>query len=411
MDIIPRIITAKEWDTLEKGIQQRILAVNAFLQDIYNEEKIRKDKIIPADIVYSRPGYLKEVRDLTPNGKIWTHISGTDLVRTGNGEFFVLEDNLRNPSGVSYVLENREIMKHIFPEAFESLAPRSVSSYPQKLRLAMQSFSKRKNPVLALLTPGPGNETFFEHSFLASYLGLTLVRPNDLTVRNGKLYLQTVAGLSQIHVLFRRLEDAQMDSLELKSGSLAGIPGLLEAVRMKNVAIVNPVGSGLLENRAIFSFMEEFAEFFFRESLILPQVETLWMGNPRNLQHATENIDDFIFKEKERSFSDISYFGSALSAPKRETLSKVLGSKPEFFVSQKFEESSLFPVLEGGFREANGILRTFTAMTLTGFQVMPGGLVRISPTSDPVNYQFLGSPEQRPVDSGDRKRKADFSAR
>ena len=256
-DIIPRILTGAEWDHIEQGIKQRLKALNLFLKDIYSEKNILKDKVIPADLVASCPQYTREVFGIKVPHDLYVHISGIDLIRSQDGTFYILEDNLRTPSGVSYMLENREVTKKIFPGMLSNSRARMINNYPLLLHDILVSLAPQQlsNPTVALLTPGVYNSAYFEHTFLARQMGIPLVEGRDLVVDNHKVYMKTTAGLQQLHVIYRRIDDDYLDPLVFRPESALGVPGLMSAYRKGNIAIVNAVGNGVADDKAVYAYV------------------------------------------------------------------------------------------------------------------------------------------------------------
>ena len=280
-DIIPRIITAKEWTYLETGIAQRLKALNLFLKDIYNHQQIIKDGIIPAKLIVSCPHYNREVFGIQVPYDIYVHISGIDLVRDSDGTYYVLEDNLRTPSGVSYMLQNREVTKRIFPELMSEYQVRKVSDYTILLHNILVSLAPRQiqHPNIVLLTPGMYNSAYYEHSFLARYMGIELVEGRDLVVDNHKVFMKTTHGLRQVDVIYRRVDDEFLDPLVFRPDSLLGVPGLVSAYRKGNVAIVNAMGNGVADDKAIYSYVPDMIKYYLNEEPILKNVPTYRLGN------------------------------------------------------------------------------------------------------------------------------------
>ena len=256
-DIIPRILTAAEWQHIEAGIKQRLKALNFFLKDIYNEQNILKDKIIPHELITSCPHYLREVQGIQVPHDIYVHVSGIDLIRGADGKFYILEDNLRTPSGVSYMLKNREITKRLFPDMFYENKVRLVNNYPLLLHEVLSSLSPQSisNPTVAVLTPGVFNSAYYEHTFLARQMGVSLLEGRDLVVDNHKVYMKTTNGLQQVHVIYRRIDDEFLDPLMFKSDSSLGVPGIMSAYRKGNVALVNAVGNGVADDKAVYAYV------------------------------------------------------------------------------------------------------------------------------------------------------------
>ncbi|MCG8385893.1 MAG: circularly permuted type 2 ATP-grasp protein, partial [Cytophagales bacterium] len=274
LDIVPRIIDAKDWQKLERGLQQRIQALNLFIQDIYNDRKILKDKVVPSELILTSKDYLQPCVGLTPPKGIWCHITGTDLVRDEKGEFYVLEDNLRCPSGVSYLLENREIIKRLFPSLFNQLCVRPVSDYPGKLLSVLQYLSGKDKPVVAVLTPGVFNSAYFEHSYLAQEMGIELVTGQDLIAQNNKVYMRTTKGLEQVDVLYRRIDDTFLDPQVFNPDSLLGTPGLFHAFAKGNLALANAPGTGVADDKAVYAYVPDMIKYYLDQEALLSNVPT-----------------------------------------------------------------------------------------------------------------------------------------
>src|SRR5450755_3628769 len=302
-DIIPRILTGQEWRKIEDGLKQRLKALNLFLKDIYSSQNIIHDKIIPAELIASCPHYMREVAGIQVPHDIFIHISGIDLIRGDNGVFYVLEDNLRTPSGVSYMLENREITKRLFPELVAGSRVRRVSNYPLLLHEILLSLSPAQisNPNVALLTPGIYNSAYYEHTFLARQMGIPLVEGRDLVVDNHKVYMKTTQGLEQVHVIYRRVDDDYLDPLIFKADSALGVPGLMAAYRKGTVAIVNAVGNGVADDKAIYAFVPAMIRYYLNEEPLLPNVETYEMSNPDARQYVFDNLASMVIKRTNQS--------------------------------------------------------------------------------------------------------------
>src|SRR5215213_10028253 len=291
-DIIPRIITGAEWTKIEQGIKQRLRALNLFLKDIYSEQQIIKDGIVPADLIASCPHYMREVYGIPVPHDIYVHISGIDLIRGADGEFYVLEDNLRTPSGVSYMLENREVTKRIFPDLVAASRVKMVNNYPLLLHQILLSLSPVavSSPRAVLLTPGIYNSAYYEHTFLARQMGIMLVEGRDLIIDNQKVYTKTTNGLQQVHVIYRRLDDEFLDPLIFKPDSVLGVPGLLSAYRKGNVTIVNAVGNGVADDKAVYSYVPDMIKYYLNEEPILKNVPTYQMSDPDSRKYVFENM-------------------------------------------------------------------------------------------------------------------------
>src|SRR6195952_647044 len=298
-DIIPRIITASEWAFVEKGIKQRLTALNLFLKDVYHNQFIIKDGIVPIDIIYSCPHFLREMCNVSVPYDIYVHIAGIDLIRDYDGTFYVLEDNLRTPSGVSYMLENREITKRLFPDLLPQCKVRSVTEYPNILYKNLLSLSPRQinNPTIVLLSPGIYNSAYFEHTTLARLMGVELVEGRDLVVNNHKVYMKTTTGLQQVDVIYRRVDDEYLDPLVFNPGSMLGVGGLMSAYRKGNVAIVNAVGNGVADDKAIYTYVPDMIRYYLNEEPLLKNVPTYQLGNLDEQKHVLENITKMVVKK------------------------------------------------------------------------------------------------------------------
>ncbi|EIE00606.1 circularly permuted type 2 ATP-grasp protein [Leptospira licerasiae] len=377
-DIIPRIVTSFEWKKMEEGLKQRIRALNLFIQDVYGDEKIIKDGVIPAEIVYSSSGYLKECIGIKPPKGIWIHITGTDLVRDGDGQMLVLEDNLRCPSGVSYVLENREVMKKTFPELFASLSVRPIYDYPIRLRGMLEHLSDKPNPNIGVLTPGIYNSAYYEHSFLASRMGVPLVEGTDLTVRDDKLYMRTTKGLKQVDVLYRRIDDTFMDPKAFRKDSLLGVPGIFEVFKKGNVALANAPGTGVADDKVIYSYVPDFIKYYLGEEPIIPNVPTYLCSREKDLKYVCENIGNLVVKAANGAGGYGMIIGPVASEKEKEEFVAKVKADPRNYIAQPVLSLSRIPTLIEDKLEGRHVdLRPFI---LYGEEiyVMPGGLTRVA---------------------------------
>ena len=295
-DVIPRVIDNREWEKIEKGLRQRVHALNLFINDAYNDQKILKDRVISKEIVFSSQDYLKECNGVKPPKGIWNHISGIDLIRHDDGEYYILEDNLRVPSGVSYVLQNREVMKRIFPELFETLQVAPVIDYPLKLREMLQFISGKSDPLACVLTPGIYNSAYFEHSFLAKQMGIELVEGSDLVVNNDHVYMRTTKGLKEVDVIYRRIDDVFLDPLSFNSSSVIGIPGIFRSYIKGNIGIANAPGTGVADDKVICAYVPDFIKYYLGEEPILQNVPTFLCSREKDKKHVLENLDKMVVK-------------------------------------------------------------------------------------------------------------------
>ncbi|MEL6700483.1 MAG: circularly permuted type 2 ATP-grasp protein, partial [Pseudomonadota bacterium] len=299
-DLVPRILSAKEWNKLARGVDQRVRAINAFLHDIYNRQEILRAGIIPKHLIAENEAFIPQMMDFTPPGSIYTHIVGTDIVRTGPDDFFVLEDNARTPSGVSYMLENRETMLQMFPELFSRIKIQRVSDYPKNLRASLEGCAPPActgKPCVAVLTPGIHNSAYYEHSFLADQMGVELVEGHDLRVIDGRIAMRTTRGYKAIDVLYRRVDDDFLDPLTFNPDSMLGVPGIMDIYRAGGITIANAPGTGVADDKAIYSYMPEIVKFYTGERPLLRNVETFRCSEPDSLAYVLDNLADLVVKE------------------------------------------------------------------------------------------------------------------
>ncbi|TGK21975.1 circularly permuted type 2 ATP-grasp protein [Leptospira fluminis] len=377
-DIIPRIVTAHEWRKLEEGLKQRIRALNLFIQDVYGDEKIIRDGVVPAEILYSSTGYLKECKGIVPPKGTWIHITGTDLVRDGEGRMLVLEDNLRCPSGVSYVLENREVMKKTFPELFASLSVRPIYDYPIRLRGMLERVSGKPNPSIAVLTPGIYNSAYYEHSFLASRMGVPLVEGTDLLVKDDYLFMRTTRGLRQVDVLYRRIDDIFMDPKVFRKDSLLGVPGIFGAFKKGNVALANAPGTGVADDKVIYSFVPEIIRYYLGEDPIIPNVPTYLCSREKDLSYVRENIGNLVVKAANGAGGYGMIIGPTASRREQQEFLAKIDADPRNYIAQPVLSLSRVPTLVEDKLEGRHVdLRPFILYGEDTY-VMPGGLTRVA---------------------------------
>ncbi|SFO43925.1 Uncharacterized conserved protein, circularly permuted ATPgrasp superfamily [Chitinophaga sp. YR627] len=384
-DIIPRIITGKEWEHIEAGIKQRLKALNLFLKDIYNEQQILKDKIVPASLIASCPHYTREVFGIRVPHDIYVHISGIDLIRGEDGHFYVLEDNLRTPSGVSYMLENREVTKRIFPALLAASHVRRVSNYPLMLHEILQQMGpgQLSNPRVVLLTPGIYNSAYYEHTFLARQMGITLVEGRDLLVNNHKVYMKTTDGLEQVHVIYRRIDDEFLDPLMFRPDSALGIPGLMSAYRMGNVAIVNAIGNGVADDKAVYAYVPAMIRYYLNEEPILPNVPTYEMSSPDARHYVFENYTNMVIKRTNQSGGYGMVMGNKVSPEEWLKAKAAIEADPRSFIAQPIIRLSTVPCfIDGTFQARHVDLRPYALCGPQGVQIVPGGLTRVALRKD-----------------------------
>ncbi len=378
-DIVPRIITAEEWDKIERGIKQRLKALNLFIKDIYNEQFIIKDGLIPADLIYSCPNFLREMKGVKVPYDVYVHISGVDLIRNNNGEFYVLEDNLRTPSGVSYMLENREISKRLFPGILPKNQVRSVSNYPNMLYKKLKELSNKENPNIVLLTPGIYNSAYYEHTTLARLMGIELVEGSDLVVKNHFVYMKTTNGLKQVDVIYRRVDDDYLDPLEFNAQSVLGVAGIMAAYRKGNVNIVNAPGTGIADDKAIYIYVPDMIKYYLNEEPILKNIETYQLGRPDELDYVTKNIKDMVIKKTDGSGGYGMLMGHEASEAEIKDYLDNVKKKPENFIAQPILRLSTAPCYINGQLSPRCIdLRPFALSGKDGIDICPGGLTRVA---------------------------------
>jgi uncharacterized circularly permuted ATP-grasp superfamily protein len=382
-DIIPRIITKSEWSEVETGIKQRLKALNLFLEDVYNEQLIIKDGIIPASLVASCPHYIQEVHGIKVPHNIHVHIAGIDLIRGANGEFYVLEDNLRCPSGVSYMLENREITKRIFPDMLTSNKVSMVGNYPMIFHNILVSLSPRNvsNPNVVLLTPGIYNSAYYEHTFLARQMGIPLVEGRDLAVNNNKVYMKTTSGLQQVDVIYRRLDDEYLDPLVFKPESTLGVPGLISAYRHGNVALVNAVGNGVADDKAVYAYVPDMIKYYLNEEPILKNVPTYQMENGEERELVFADMENMVIKETNGSGGYGMIMGNKATQEELENGKTAILANPRNFIAQPIIQLSTVPCLiDGQLKLRHVDLRPYALCGPNGVEIVPGGLTRVALT-------------------------------
>ena len=380
-DILPRIITSKEWEQIESGIKQRLKALNLFLKDIYHEQQIIKDKVIPAWLIASCPHFTREVFGIDVPSDIYVHISGIDLIRGEDGSFFVLEDNLRTPSGVSYMLENREVTKRIFGDQLNSNHVRMVNNYPLLLHSILLSLSPRpvSNPLAVILTPGVYNSAYYEHTFLARQMGIPLVEGRDLVVSNHKVYMKTTRGLEQVDVIYRRVDDEFLDPLTFRPDSALGVAGLMGAYRKGNVAIVNAVGNGVADDKAVYSFVPAMIKYYLNEEPILPNVPTYLMSDTDSREHVFANIESMVLKRTNQSGGYGMLMGNKASAEEIDAFKAKVLENPREFIAQPIIKLSTVPCfIDGKLQPRHVDLRPYALCGPSGIEIVPGGLTRVA---------------------------------
>ncbi|MCW3109876.1 MAG: hypothetical protein JWQ09_4382 [Segetibacter sp.] len=380
-DIVPRIIESKEWKQIEAGIKQRLKALNIFLKDIYHLQFIIKDGIIPAQLIYSCPNFLREMVNVNVPFDIYTHVAGVDLIRDGDGSFYVLEDNLRTPSGVSYMLENRSITYRIFPDLLPKNNVRSVNDYPDLLYKNLLSIANRSisDPTVVLLTPGIYNSAYFEHTTLARLMGIELVEGRDLVVDNHFVYMKTTKGLKKVDVIYRRVDDEFLDPLVFRPESALGVPGIYYAYRKGNVAIVNAMGNGVADDKAIYSYVPDMIRYYLNEKPILKNVPTYQLSDADNRKFVFENMSQMVIKKTNESGGYGMLIGNSASEEEMETFKKAINEDPRSFIAQPIISLSSTPCYINGVLQPRRVdLRPFALCGPDGVDIVPGGLTRVA---------------------------------
>jgi uncharacterized circularly permuted ATP-grasp superfamily protein len=382
-DLLPRILPRSEWDRIEQGLSQRVIALNLFLQDVYGSQQILKDRKVPRSLVFSCRHFRREMVGLEVPGSIHTHISGIDLVRDSrSGEFMVLEDNVRTPSGVSYVLENRLVTIRALPQAFQQYAVLPVDDYPSHLGRILRSLSPRSgDPVVVLLTPGIYNSAYFEHSFLAQQMGIELVEGRDLVTDAGVVYMKTIHGLKRVDVIYRRVDDDFLDPLAFRPDSELGVPGLMTAFRLGQVAIANAVGNGVADDKAVYAFVPEFIRYYLGQDPILKNVETYVCDRPADCRYVQEHLDEMVVKPVGESGGYGMVIGPKASRAALAELRERLQADPRNWIAQPVVALSRVPAFDpstGRFAGRHVDLRPYCLFDGHKVTVAPGGLTRVA---------------------------------
>ena len=379
-DLIPRVITAQTWSRLEAGLKQRVHALNLFLSDLYGERRILRQRAVPPQMVLSSSGFMRELVGFpTPRG-IHCHVAGIDLVRDRRGDFYVLEDNLRTPSGVSYVLANRRVLKRVFPELFEGYEVRPVEGYAQQLLANLRWLSPQgvDDPTVVLLTPGIHNSAYYEHLFLAKQMGVELVEGSDLLVDQDRVFMRTTSGLRPVHVIYRRIDDEFLDPLFGRPDTLVGVPGLVNAYRAGNVVLANGLGNGVADDKAIYPLVPDFIRYYLSEDPIVPNVPTFQCARDSERRHVLQHLDQLVVKTVSGSGGYGMLIGPASTRQERERMRRRIESNPRDYIAQPVVDLSVQPTFVGGRLESrHQDLRPFV---LTGEEitVTPGGLTRVA---------------------------------
>ncbi len=380
LDIIPRIIPKRVWNKISKGLAQRVKALNLFIDDVYNKKKIFKDNVVPKELVFNSPYYIKECDGFSPKYKAWSNISGIDLIRNINGEYLVLEDNLRVPSGVSYMLENRMVMRDVFPELFTRYKVSSIHQYANKLYHCMEECipKRTENPHMVVLTPGIYNSAYFEHSFLAEQMGIALVEGKDLFVENDIVYMKTVKGKLKVDCIYRRLDDNFLDPKVFYKESLIGVPGLFKCWKKGNVGIVNGIGTGIADDKAIYSYVNKMIVYYLGEQPKINQVETFLCHEKKDRDYVIENISKLVVKPANASGGYGILIGARASKKEKDEMIQKIKSKPREFIAQPLEILSTLPTItESNIEPRHVDLRPFV-LSGKSIYVTSGGLTRVA---------------------------------
>lgn len=379
-DPIPRVIPESEWSVVERGLRQRIIALNLFLNDIYHDGKIIKDGVIPEEIIRSSKNFRPEMVGFEPPQEVYAHICGTDLIRDDQGNYLVLEDNARCPSGASYLLENREIIKRAFPQTFGGMSVRPVEAYPDLLLRTLEHLSPRKSqkPVCVLLTPGVYNSAYFEHTFLARQMGIEIVEGKDLVSIDSFVYMRTTRGLVQVDVIYRRLDDDFLDPLVFRKDSMLGVPGLMDAYLRGNVALANAVGTGVADDKVTYAYVPDMIKYYLDEDAILPNVPTYLCWRDTDRSHVLENLQNLVVKAANESGGYGMLIGNQSTAKEREEFAQLIKTNPREYIAQPIISLSRHPTFcEEGIEGRHVDLRPFILYG-EDVEIVPGGLTRVA---------------------------------
>ncbi|MCP9626435.1 circularly permuted type 2 ATP-grasp protein [Rhodopseudomonas palustris] len=381
-DVIPRILSGTEWARMELGLKQRVRAINMFLRDIYHGRDILRADIIPHDLIFQNPVFRPEMNGQAVPHDVYVHIAGIDLVRVDDNDFYVLEDNARTPSGVSYMLENREVMMRLFPDLFARHRIAPVERYPDELLTALRSVApahSSSEPTVALMTPGVYNSAYYEHSFLADKLGIELVEGRDLVVKNDEVFMRTTEGLKRVDVIYRRVDDDFLDPLTFRPDSALGVPGLMSAYRAGNVTLANAVGTGIADDKAVYSYMPEIVKFYLGEEPILKNVPTWRCREPADLAYVLDHLGELVVKEVHGSGGYGMLIGPAATKATIEAFRDKLKREPEGFIAQPTLALSTCPTCtEAGLAPRHVDLRPFVLTGRDRVTIVPGGLTRVA---------------------------------
>ncbi len=380
-DVVPRILSGREWRKLAEGIEQRVMAINAFLDDIYHRQEIVRAGRVPKELILKNSAFLPEMIGFRPPAGVYTHIIGVDIVRTGDDQFYVLEDNARTPSGVSYMLENRETMLQLFPELFRRVKIRPVENYPRLLRRSLAAVKPpgcKDRPTVAVLTPGIYNSAYYEHAFLADQMGVELVQGSDLRINDGKVTMRTTEGYRPIDVLYRRVDDSFLDPMTFRSDSTLGVAGIMDIYRSGNITIANAPGTGISDDKAIYSYMPDIVEFYTGRKAILKNVPTWRCSEPDSLKYVLENLTELVVKEVHGSGGYGMLVGPTSSKKECADFAAKLKADPANYIAQPTLSLSTCPILtEAGLAPRHVDLRPYVLVS-DRIEIVPGGLTRVA---------------------------------
>jgi len=380
-DLIPRIVPAQEWDKIERGLEQRLTVLNQFCNDIYHEQRILREGIIPAELVYSAKMFRREMIGVGVPRGIYIHVCGTDLIRDKDGKYLVLEDNGRTPSGVSYVLENRAVMKRVFPMLFGSYRVRAIEDYPHNLLQCLKYSAPKADvePTVVVLTPGIFNSAYFEHTYLARQMGIEIVEGRDLVVRDAHVYMRTTKGLQPVHVIYRRIDDDFLDPLVFRGDSTLGVPGIMSAYRKGNIALANAVGNGVADDKAVYAYVPEMIKYYLNEEQILPNVPTYQMVDEEARNYVFDNIENMVIKRTNQSGGYGMVMGNKITEAEWLNARNVIEEEPRSFIAQPIIKLSTVPCfIDGKFQPRHVDLRPYALCGPDEIKIVPGGLTRVA---------------------------------
>ena len=379
-DLVPRLVPADEWETIERGLQQRLRALNLFLSDIYHRQQILAAGIVPAELVFGSRNFRREMIGFDVPGGVYAHVGGVDLIRDGEGRYLVLEDNLRTPSGVSYMLESRQALKRIFATLFDRYGVRAIDQYPRELFETLRSVAPRASgsePSIVLLTPGAYNSAYFEHSFLARQMGVEIVEARDLVVHRNRVFNRTTRGMQRVDVVYRRIDDDFLDPLAFREDSLLGVPGLLNAYRAGNVTLANAIGTGVADDKAIYPYVPEMIRFYLGEDAILENVPTYHATEEDDLAYILDHLEELVVKAVDQSGGYGMLIGPASTAAEREEFRRLILAEPRNYIAQPTIALSRHPTfVDGELRGCHIDLRPFVLSGADATRIVPGGLTR-----------------------------------